>query len=194
MGIVGYIHIAFGVIAIAVGLVIFRINKGTQLHRVLGYLYVVAMLGLNGTALLIYRVFGTFGPFHVLAIISLATLVAGWLPAYFKRPPDKWLRRHYEYICWSYIGLLAATAAEIAVRLPFARGSGVAFATATFVASFIVVFIGAFLLYRYRDQVLAGVQHSQVRANTALQFTSAAIPVSTGSKEREAASTTELCP
>ena len=133
-------------------------GPGTQLHRVIGYLYVASMLGLNVTALLIYRVFGTFGPFHVLAVISLATVVAGLLPAFFKRPPGKWLRRHYEGICWSYVGLLAATAAEIAVRLPFVQGFGLAFGIATFVASFVVVFIGAFVLYRYRDQVLAGFQ------------------------------------
>jgi uncharacterized membrane protein len=139
-------------------LVIFRITKATQLHRTLGYLYVASMLGLNVTALMIYRLFGRFGPFHVLALISLATVVAGLLPAYSKRPPGKWLRRHYEGMCWSYVGLLAATVAEIATRLPFARGSGLAFGIATFVATLAVVLIGRFVLFRYRDQVLAGFQ------------------------------------
>ena len=181
MGILGYIHVAFGVLAIVLGLVIFCINKGTRLHRVLGYLYVASMLGLNITALMIYRVFGGFGPFHVLAIISLVTLFGGWVQAYFKHPPEKWLRRHYEGMCWSYVGLLAATAAEIAVRLPFVQG-GLAFGIATFVASFVVVFIGAFVLYRYRDQVLAGVQSPRAGPNQALQPTGAAVSVPAESK------------
>jgi uncharacterized membrane protein len=155
VGVLGYVHVAFGVLALVTGLAIFRIAKGTQRHRVLGYGYVASMLGLNVTGLLIYQVFGTFGPFHVLAVISLATLVAGWYPAYVKRPAGQWLRWHYEGICWSYVGLLAATAAEIAVRLPFVRGFGLAFGLATFVSSFVVVFLGAYVLYRYRDEVLA---------------------------------------
>jgi uncharacterized membrane protein len=122
MGILGLIHVGFEMLALVFGLVIFCMTKGTQLHRCLGYLYVVSMLGLNVTALLIYRVFGAFGPFHVLALVSLASVVAGLVPACLKRPRGKWLRRHYEAICWSYVGLLAATAAEIAVRLPFVHG------------------------------------------------------------------------
>ena len=182
MGILGYIHVAFGILAIASGLVIFRIIKGTQLHRVLGYLYVASMLGLNLTALLIYRVFGTFGPFHVLAVISLATLFAGLVPAYFKRPQTKWLARHYEGMCWSYVGLLAATAAEIAVRLPFVQGLGLAFGMATFVASFVVVFMGAFVLYRYREQVLASVQAPRAGPNNPLEPTRPAVLTEAKSK------------
>ena len=174
MGILGYIHVAFGVLAIVLGLIIFCITKGTQLHRVIGYLYLVNMLGLNVTAFMIYRVFGVFGPFHVLAVISLVTLVAGFVPVYFKRPAGKWLQRHYEGMCWSYVGLLAATAAEIAVRLPFIHGFGLAFGIATFVSSFIVVFIGAYVLYRYRDQTLAGLQQPVSGPNKALQPTGAA--------------------
>ena len=187
MGILGYGHVAFGVIALALGLVIFRITKGSQLHRVLGYLYVAAMLGLNLTALMIYRVFGTFGPFHVLALISLAAVGAGLLPAYYKRPPGKWLRRHYEGIGWSYVGLLAATAAEIAVRLPFVQGVGLAFGIATFVASVVVIFIGAFVLYRYRDQVVAGVQPPRAGPNKVLQPTGAAVSAPVESKIHEGA-------
>lgn len=177
MGILGLIHVGFGSLALVLGLIIFRMTKGTQLHRCLGYLYVASMLGLNVTALLIYHVFGTFGPFHVLALISLVTVVGGLVPAYFKRPRGKWLRRHYEGICWSYVGLLAATAAEIAVRLPFVQGFGLAFGLATFVASFLVIFAGAFVLYRYRDQVLARFEPPRTIPQQTLLPTGAAISV-----------------
>jgi uncharacterized membrane protein len=150
----GYAHVTFGILAILFASIIFCITKGSQLHRILGYLYVANMLGLNITALMIYRVFGFFGPFHVLALLSMGTVVAGFVPAYFRRPTAKWLNRHYEWMCWSYVGLLAATAAEIVVRLPFIR-SGLAFGIATFASSFVVVFLGAHVLYRFRDDVLA---------------------------------------
>lgn len=185
MGILGYIHVVFGILALVSGLVIFRVIKGTQLHRILGYLYVANMLGLNVTGLMIYRVFGTFGPFHVLAVISLLTLVAGFVPVYFKRPAGKWLQRHYEGMCWSYVGLLAATAAEITVRLPFIHGFGMAFGIATFVSSFIVVFIGAYVLYRYRDQTLAGLQPPISAPNKALLPTGASISVTPDSTSPE---------
>ena len=150
----GYIHMAFGGLAIVLGLCIFRNVKGTRLHRLLGYLYIASMLGLNVTGLMIYRVFRIFGPFHVLAVVSLLTLLAGFVPVYFKRPSDKWLQRHYEMMCWSYVGLLAATAAEISVRLPFVHKFGLAFGVVTFASSFAVVFIGSLVLYRRRDKIL----------------------------------------
>jgi len=164
MGFVGFLHVTFGVLALVLGFVILGLTKGTQLHRMLGYLYVVSMLSLNGTALMIYRVFGVFGPFHVLAVIRLVTVVMCFLPAYRKRPPGRWVHRHYEGMCWSYVGLLAATAAEIAVRLPFIQGFGLAFGVAVFVASVVVIVVGGMILYRYRDQVLAGLKATKQAA------------------------------
>lgn len=166
MGTLGYVHVAFGVLALVFGLMVFCVVKGTRFHVVLGYLYVASMLGLNITALLIYRLFGHFGPFHVLAVISLLTLLAGWWPAYVKRPAKLWLARHYELMCWSYGGLVAATVAEFAVRLPFIKGVGAAFALTTFVSSSITVAIGAFILYRFRDRALAPFKRPEVRSVT----------------------------
>lgn len=78
-GPMGVVHVAFAVIAMAAGGVVFLIPKGTQLHRALGYAYVVSMLGLNVTALMIYRLFGSFGVFHYLALFSLLTVAAGFV-------------------------------------------------------------------------------------------------------------------
>jgi uncharacterized membrane protein len=158
LGILGTIHVVFGILAITAGLVIFRIAKGTPRHRQLGFVYVASMLGLNGTGLLIYRVFGTFGPFHVLALASLVTLFSGFVPVYRKPRAGDWLRRHYHGMCWSYVGLLAATAAEIAVRLPIIRGFGLAFGIAVFVSSLVVVVVGGYVVNRSREQVLARFQ------------------------------------
>jgi hypothetical protein len=102
------------------------------------------MVALNGTALLIYDLFGRFGPFHWLALASLATLLAGLVPAMRKRPRRSWLFYHAEYMSWSYVGLLAAAVSEVTTRwfhLPFGW---------TVVISSLVVFIGGGLVIRQR--------------------------------------------
>lgn len=91
--------------------------KGTDLHRAVGVLYVLSMFGLNLTALLIYHLFGGFGVFHVIALINLAILLAGLFTVLLKRPRKKWLRNHYYLMGWSYVGLWAAFATEIMVRV-----------------------------------------------------------------------------
>ena len=45
------------------------------------------MVGLNVTALSIYRLTGVFGPFHWAALFSLATIVAGVVPV--RRRPNR---------------------------------------------------------------------------------------------------------
>ena len=109
-------HVTFGVASLALGAGIFPSRKGTDRHRVLGALYVLSMFGLNLTALLIYRLFGRFGVFHVLALISLATLLLGAGAVVLRRPRQGWLRSHYSFMGWSYVGLWAAALTEVTVR------------------------------------------------------------------------------
>jgi len=154
---IGIVHTAFATISLAAGLAIFTIAKGTKLHRVIGYIYVLCMLGLNLTALTIYRLFGGFGPFHVLALISLITLAAGFIPAFTKRPRQVWLYRHYEWILWSYVGLVAAAASEVLTRAPIIDRSATGFALAVLLASSVIIFIGASIIYRKREEVVSRV-------------------------------------
>jgi hypothetical protein len=77
------------------------------------------MAALNTTALLIYRLTGHFGPFHLAAIASLATVAAGTWAAVRRQPPDRWLERHYYWMTYSYVGLVAAAVAEVVTRLRF---------------------------------------------------------------------------
>jgi uncharacterized membrane protein len=154
-GWVGPLHTALGFLCLALGTAVVSVRKGTRQHRRLGLSYAAAMLGLNATALSIYRVFGGFGPFHVLALISLATLCAGILPALRRRPG--WLERHARLMSWSYVGLLAATAAEAATRLPVVR-SGTAFGVAALLSSLAVVAVGAAVIYRRVPRIVASQQ------------------------------------
>ena len=53
------------------------------------------------TALLMYRLFRPFGPFHVGAVVSALTLAAGFVPALLCRPCGQWVVMHYADMSWS---------------------------------------------------------------------------------------------
>ena len=112
----GTTHLAFAFAAIGSGTVIMLLRKGSRYHRWLGWSYAVAMAGLNASALFLYRLTGHFGPFHAAAIVSLATLILGIMPA--RRRFRGWIPVHARLMAWSYVGLLAAAAAEVMSRVP----------------------------------------------------------------------------
>jgi len=155
----GQVHLLAALIALASGAWVLLRRKGTARHRQVGWLYAASMLALNVTALFIYRLTGTFGPFHVAALISLATLLAGVVQARRRLRGDRnWLPRHYFYMTWSYLGLVAAAVAETATRVPalqaVAGGPTAAFWTAVVVASVAVFAVGATLIRRKAEPVL----------------------------------------
>jgi uncharacterized membrane protein len=150
----GAAHFAAAIAALALGLVVIVERKGTITHRLIGMGYVAAMIVLNVTALGVFRLTGQFGPFHVLALISLAILVRGLAAALRRRPG--WLATHYYSMAWSYIGLMAAASAEVAGRVPLglvknARDGMTIGLVCT--AAFIV--IGFIVLPRLKARVLA---------------------------------------
>jgi uncharacterized membrane protein len=163
----GWTHTLAALTALVAGAAVLLTRKGTRRHRQLGWAYVASMLLLNGTALLIYRLFGRFGPFHVGALFSLVTVLAGTATAIGarrareRRDPvgrARALERHYQWMTWSYVGLIAAAVSEIATRMPALRprpGQGMAFGITVAVASLLVVGIGAQLIRRRRSALLA---------------------------------------
>jgi uncharacterized membrane protein len=118
MNTLGWTHIVFGVMALLAGTAVLVIRKGTRWHRTLGHFYLTSMVGLNVTGLSIYNLTGYFGPFHWLALSSLLTLIAGMIPVFTRRPKGRWLEKHAIFINISFIGLVAATSAEITSRIP----------------------------------------------------------------------------
>lgn len=126
----GFVHTLLGLGALVLGLSVVLARKGTPGHRRLGRCYLLAMVLLNVTALMIYDLFGGFGPFHWAALLSAATLGAGFVPVFLRRPRASWTRLHATFMCWSYVGLVAAFLSEIAVRIP-AIGFGPAVIAAT---------------------------------------------------------------
>jgi len=116
---IGHIHLASAVASLLLGTIVLIQIKGSRIHKQLGYAYVFSMLVLNGTSLGIYRLFGGWGPFHYAAVLSLATLAMGFLPALMR--VAGWKRWHVAGMYWSVIGLYAAFVSEVVTRIPGAN-------------------------------------------------------------------------
>ena len=147
----GWFHMVCALTALGSGAAVLLRRKGNRAHRRLGWVYVTSMLLLNVTALMIYRLFGGFGPFHVAAVLSLATVIAGIVPPI--RRPANWVARHYQWMTWSYVGLCAAAVSEVGTRVP-----GFQFWWAVMAGTFIVFGVGAILIRRRASAVLAPFQ------------------------------------
>ena len=144
---VGLIHVLIALVALGFGTAVVLRPKGTARHRLLGRGYLSAMIGLNASALMIYEVFGGFGPFHWLALVSLASVLGGYHAAWSRY--NNWRHSHAYFMVGSYIGLLAATAAEIASRVP-----GWSFGTSVIASSSIVIAVGCALMWIYVPRAL----------------------------------------
>ncbi len=134
----GLIHLLTALGAMVIGTVVLIIRKGTRTHRFFGYLYFYLMLIMNGTAFMLYSLFGTFGPFHVAALASLITVLLGLIPA-IKRKPG-WLQPHLTFLYYSIVGLYAALASETLTRIPKSP-----FFTVVIIASVAVTVLGVII-------------------------------------------------
>jgi uncharacterized membrane protein len=111
-------HMALASASLVLGAFVLLDTKGTPRHRWMGRLYCFSMIGLNLAALGIYHLTGRFNLFHFTAILSLAMVLMGWAQVLLRHRLPNWLYRHYIYMCWSYVALVAATFNEGFVRLP----------------------------------------------------------------------------
>lgn len=143
----GLVHVLLALLAIVFGTLVIFSRKGTRKHKWLGRCYLAAMLALNASALMIYELFGGFGLFHWMALLSLLSVLAGYWPARHHRPG--WKAQHAYFMSGSYVGLIAALAAETLTRTPW-----LPFFWAVAVASFAVTFVGIFLMFRFIPKLL----------------------------------------
>lgn len=79
----------------------------------MGYSYVIAMILLNVSSFFIVN-FDGFSLFHFFAILSLATVLAGIIPAIMRK--KNWFPMHFYFMSWSVVGLYAALWSEIGTR------------------------------------------------------------------------------
>lgn len=150
---IGLIHTVCAVIAIATGGLVVILRKGTKRHRILGYSFFGAMVLMNLTALFTSSIY-SFGPFHWMAIGSLVFVTGGISAPLFFRSSRNWLRVHYDFMLWSYVGLIAAMFSEIAVRVPAVGtviGGGMLFWVLVISASVLTFIIGGYMINRQRS-------------------------------------------
>jgi len=114
----GLIHLIAAILSLIFGTLALTQKKGTKAHIRMGYVYVVSMGVLIITAFMIYRMFGKWGIFHYMTLVSLVTISLGMIPIWTKRPENNWRYLHFAFMYWSVIGLYAAFAAEALTRIP----------------------------------------------------------------------------
>lgn len=160
-------HIGLSALSLILGGFIFLNPKGTRLHRCAGMVYSFSMIGLNLAALGIYNLTGHFNFFHFTAILSLAMVLIGWAQPLFFRQSGNWLYRHYVYMCWSYVALVAAAFNEGFVRLPVLKalvhraGNWVIIATQA-----VLLCAAAFFINQQKKRVLSRFQHAKTTSQT----------------------------
>ena len=143
----GGIHLLAAVLSLLLGTAVLALPKGGLRHRQLGYAYVGGLAVMLATSFAIYRQYNGFGIFHVAAILSAATLLAGMLPVWRKKPSYNWLQLHYSFMYLSVLELYVALVAEVLVRVP-----GLAFWEVAGASSAVVMLPGAVLFSRLRRQ------------------------------------------
>ncbi len=150
----GAVHTAFAFVAIAAGAIVLLTTKGTRWHRTFGHVYATSLCVTVVTAFLLYNLTGSFGLFHVAAIVSGVTLGFGLFTVLARRPKKDWIEAHATWMSWSYIGLMAAFVAEVLTRFvmprvaPFLEGKSMwgAFWSSVGVASFAICGVGWWLV------------------------------------------------
>ncbi len=137
----GSVHVLLALACIVVGAIqLFAPKRGAS-HRARGYAFVYAMLAVDASALALYRFTGTFNMFHVGAIANLACIVLAMVPVLRTPRAANWKVRHYKFMAWSYVGLLAAAMSELIVRalqLPTWQGAGLTAALVTVAAYWLI--------------------------------------------------------
>lgn len=142
----GFIHLIAAVIALLTGTLVLSLQKGTKLHIKIGYVYVISMIIVNGTAFMIYRLFDGFGIFHIAALVSLLTLLAGMIPVLLKKPKKNWLDMYLAFMYWSVIGLYAAFVSEVLTRIPESPFFGT-----IGIATTIIMIVAGLIFYMKKD-------------------------------------------
>jgi uncharacterized membrane protein len=139
----GWFHLLTALLAMCSGAFVLATRKGTKRHKQVGYLYVFSMLLVCGSAMGIYRLTGTFGIFHITAIVGFLTLSGGMIPMFMKNIDRKYKAVHIWFMYYSVLGLYAAFASELIVRIP-----NKPFYTMVGIATGSIFLVGTFLIFK----------------------------------------------
>ncbi len=116
ISLIGWLHTAVCVAAMAAGAVALCTRKGSARHRRCGRWYVGTMIAAQLTALLIYTGEG-FRIFHWLAVIALLLVALGAIAAP-RQARLPWFLAHVSGMVWSYYLLVGGAVNEAFLRLP----------------------------------------------------------------------------
>jgi uncharacterized membrane protein len=105
-------HVLAAVTALLVGAAVLLVPKGTHAHRVIGTVYVLALILVNVAALSLHRE-NAFGVFHALAVASLVTVAVGLSPLLLGKRSPPVIANHAYCMTWSYAGLVAAGCGQL---------------------------------------------------------------------------------
>jgi uncharacterized membrane protein len=94
------VHVTATAIALVVGAVQLSGRKGNSRHRMLGWIWVVAMLTVASTSLLISSGKQQFGPFSLIHLLSLLVLFTVPCAVYSAR--QRKINAHRRAILWLY--------------------------------------------------------------------------------------------
>ena len=106
-------HVVAATAALCVGAAVLGLRKGTRVHRGLGGVYSLALVLTDVAALSLHRE-AAFGVFHLLAVVSLATLAVALVPLVAGRRSPRVMATHAYCMAWSYVGLVAAGSGQLA--------------------------------------------------------------------------------
>jgi len=148
-------HTICGLLALISGLIVIFLPKGNRQHKTWGYIYIISMLTLCITSYFIYEMFGEFGAFHVLAGVSLVSVIGGWwtIRMFQKSKKIGALNGHYKFMLFSYVGLVMATGSHffgytIAFLKTQGLSMGVILTICALVFWVIPYIVGSVLIYR----------------------------------------------
>jgi uncharacterized membrane protein len=110
------VHVVAAFSALVAGVAVLPLPKGTHRHRLIGTVYVLALVVVNVAALSLHRE-NVFGVFHALAVSSLITIVAGLTPLLLGKRSRTVIATHAYCMTWSYAGLVAAGSGQLVVAL-----------------------------------------------------------------------------
>jgi uncharacterized membrane protein len=114
-------HVVAAVSALLAGAAVLLVPKGTHSHRVIGSVYVLALVLVNLAALSLHRE-NTFGVFHALAVASLVTIALGLSPLLLGMRSPPVVATHAYFMTWSYAGLVAAGCGQLVVAVGLGDG------------------------------------------------------------------------
>ncbi|HEY6229123.1 MAG TPA: DUF2306 domain-containing protein [Verrucomicrobiae bacterium] len=155
------IHVALSVVCLFVGAIIFFRPKGSKWHRRAGKIYSISMIVLNVAALGIFHLTGRLNLFHIMSILNLVLVGVGWAQIMFRRRLRNWVYRHYVYMSWSYVALVAAAINEGFVRLPPLKGIVRRNGNWVIIATQVVlIFVAAILINRNKERMVRAFQAS----------------------------------